>query len=205
MYAWEVFVSYPRASTKIRNWVEQVFHPQLQEELGALGVNETLVFRDTQDLTYGDWPVHLSEAHRRSKVFIPVLCAPYFKSGWCMAEWSLAFERELVVWGSAHSNELVIPVLFNDGAPKDLDALPEPIKSQVQARTRLPLHEFSDILDRRANSGEALDFRRTVRRLCEERVEPALRNAPTWQTGWPSLPTQPVAGSDPAWFPELPR
>lgn len=194
-YRWDVFVSYPHESTVIRDWVREVFVRRLRHELGALGLGEGGVFCDRDHLEVGEWPRSLAEHYLRSKVIVPVLCYPYFKSGWCRAEWANACARELM---SPHAGELLVPVLFNDGDARDVDELDEPYRGQVRSRTPARLNHFSVIVNPGADTPTAEDFRREMQGL-GRRLRAAILGAPTWSADWPTLPAAPISGKDPTW------
>jgi hypothetical protein len=204
MYAWDVFVSYPQAG-KIPGWVTGVFVPQLKAELGALGIKPPRVFVDSTGLTSGDWPVHLQEAHQSARMFVAVLAAPYFQSGWCLAEWANAFERERLAWGAGHTRELVVPIVFNDCTEPHLDKLPPILRDQVRGRTRTSFESYTSLIDPNEPVTDAYAFRKAMAQLCEGRIAPAIQGSPPFQPGWPTLPTAPISGADPSWFPELAR
>jgi hypothetical protein len=201
-YLYDVFVSYPQRGG-LPDWVAKVLKPLLEEKLDEAGIDEKpRIFVDTKSLQDGiDWPDDLSEAHARSRVIVPVLCAPYFRSGWCTSEWTNAFEREARErQRSGTSLSLVLPLRYNDLSNDTISQLEdEAIREQVRKRTRRDVSEFSCLVNPKADIEAALKFRRDIEHFCEESLLPAIKKAPAWRPDWPRLPKKAILGSDPSW------
>ncbi len=202
-YLYDVFVSYPQRGG-LPQWVATVLKPLLEEKLEEVGLNgKARVFVDTQSLnTPGmDWPQSLSEAHAHSRVIVPVLCAPYFRSGWCTSEWTNAFEREQLESQRTGANlRLVLPMRFNDLSDSELDKLSsDTVRAQVRARVRLDVSAFTCLVNPKADNEAAHTFRKQVETFCTNALLPAIETAPPWQPNWPRLPKKPILGSDPSW------
>ena len=91
------------------------------------GVDQDLV--ETGD----PWPERLSEAHARSKIFVVVLSANYFKSGWCTSEWRNAVDRfKSLKRVNADQLPLIFPLRYNDFKDEDVDKLPRPMSDEVR-------------------------------------------------------------------------
>lgn len=201
-YLYDVFVSYPQRGG-LPSWVSQVLKPLLEEKLDEAGMTDKpRVFVDTMSIRHGtDWPDHLSEAHARSRVIVPVLCAPYFLSGWCTSEWTNAFEREeRERQRTGTSFNLVFPLRFNDLSDEDIAELKDKsVQEQVRKRKRRDVGEFSCLVNPKADTESALKFRQEVERFCGDSLLPAIRAAPPWQPDWPRLPKKPISGREPSW------
>ena len=93
-YEYDIFISYRRRGN-IPSWVENVLKPELVGHLDALLDDHVRIALDVGILETGsDWPSALSDAHLKSKIFLVVLSANYFRSGWCASEWKNAVARE---------------------------------------------------------------------------------------------------------------
>jgi hypothetical protein len=201
-YQYDVFVSYPQRGGLIA-WVANVLGPMLEDKLAEAGLlGHPRIFVDTQALVPGqDWPDRLSQAHARSRVIVPVLCAPYFQSGWCTSEWTNAFAREAAERTRAGSvPSLVLPIRFNDLEDHHVDDLGDAsVRNQVRARTSFDLRFSSNLVNRLADTDVALSFRAHVERFCAQWLLPAIESAPPWRDDWPRLPLQPISGRDASW------
>lgn len=201
-YRYDVFVSYPQRGS-LPQWVSQVLKPLLEEKLEEAGLHDMpRVFVDTQSLNKpGDWPIHLSDAHARSRIIVPVLCAPYFQSGWCTSEWTNAFKREeLELQRTGKTLSLVHPLRFNDLSESDIDKLTDvTVRDQVRARIRRDFGAFTCLVNPRGDTDSAYAFRKQVESFCQDILLPAIEAAPLWQPDWPRLPKKPILGRDPSW------
>jgi hypothetical protein len=193
-YQWDVFISYPHSSAKIRAWVADVFEPRLRWELGTLSRHRDRVFLDSAALRVGDWTPTLVDAHRRATLFVPVLSPVYFESDWCTGEWTAAMAREALT-----GRTLVVPVVFNDCDDASLDRLAEPVRGQVRARLATgalasptsnqcwDYRATSNVLRHDQDSPKAELLRDRMLDFVTTRVAPLLDQAPPWSDTFPPL------------------
>lgn len=200
-YRYDVFVSYPRRGI-IQEWTRDVLVPQLVGTLEDSGIDGDRVFWDGRLEDGRDWPEDLQQAHLRSKVVVAVLSVPYFKSGWCVAEWTTAYAREKLLKESGEPfHQVVFPLRFNDATEDHLSRLEDKtVVDQVKARSYRDFHPYASLVKEqvKAASDLAHQFRHEVRQLSEQ-LSQRIHEAPAWREGWPLLPARPISGRDPAW------
>ena len=95
-YEYDVFFSYKRDSESYE-WhkkVKEKLEYWLKNELGGLEVN---IFFDTEDISSGElWRQKIKSALTKSKCIVCIWSPVYFKSKWCVSEWTTFEERSLV-------------------------------------------------------------------------------------------------------------
>jgi len=194
-YRWDVFLSYPRRPD-VHRWVANVLQPQIEENLQNSGIGrEVTIFRDETEIEAGSiWPPKLSAEHARSRVILAVLCFAYFESGWCCSEWKAAEHRD----GAADTTSVIVPVRFNDLGSDTIEALPKPWMKAVKARMARDLFRYSQVVNRLSDTELSLKFREEIADLCLKTLKPRILNAPEWNKHWPTLPTEPVLTTRPA-------
>jgi hypothetical protein len=183
-YEWDVFLSYPRKGNS-GDWVRNHFHSELVGALDQELVDQPNVYFDQNQAPGVHWPNHLRRALLRSKVLVAVWSPPYFRSPWCLAEWSSmrAREQHLRLAGNT-GHELVYPVVFWDGQNFPREAR-ETMWHDL-SEFSLPSPEFS-------KTTAYVDFQRRIQRVAAE-VAARLKAAPPWEAGWPvELPELDVA------------
>jgi len=195
-YRYDVFFSYPRVGS-IQRWVQDVLKPQLQDYLtDAIGNAE--VYLDVEEERPGSlWPSSLSDKHQRSRVILPILCAPYFKSGWCISEWTNAIDR-----GPGREDvPCVIPIWFNDAEPDYFSFLPSRLQKDIGARTRVDFRSYNTLVKENLPSSAPIanEFRAALREFCEDSLKHSVQGARPWSADWPKLPQAPISGQDPSW------
>jgi hypothetical protein len=205
-YSHDVFLSYPRLGS-IKRWVPDVLQPLLEEYLSDELGRAAKIYLDVKDEGPGArWPEDLSEAHLGSRVFVPVLSAPFFRSGWCMSEWSNAIKREEIVRTKKKAPpKLIIPIRFNDTTEAHIAELGAKLSNQVRARIRADFGRFNTLVKNNVMSemSHAYEFRTELQTLCEKHLADAVRQAPPWDASWPRLPEKPISGQDPSWRPRI--
>lgn len=169
-YEFDVFISYRRLDGW-PEWVEDSFLPVfkhwLNEELG----HEARIFLDTRIETGQIWPNELANALAKSAVIVPLLCATYFTSDWCAAEYEIMEKRE----DSTGVSPLIVPATVHDG---------DAFRSSVKARQHCNLNEFVRL---RMAKGSVLEEKlETAIKDWIPDVAKAVRNAPTNNAKWKS-------------------
>lgn len=191
-YEYDVFLSYTRAAGA-QEWVEQCFWPQLRDALENHMARSPSVFVDFRSIETGsEWPEVLERALKHSRVLVAVWSPPYFRSGWCVAEWQSMRRRQLDESASmGRELRLIHPIVFADG-----DHFPAEAKS-AQRRDfsdwNLPPRPFQQ-------SQEYLEFAKAVKDFADHlarQIDQAPEWSPTWSVVRPT-PEPPVSA-------ELPR
>lgn len=183
-YQHDIFISYRRTSTA-RKWVLQYFRPQLESRLDEVSPSNVRIFCD-EDMKEGvNLPAELKNRIRHSALLLAVWSASYFRSGWCMAEWTsfLRRERMLGLFTEARPMGLVYPIRYADGDHFHADA-----------RLSLCRKDFSLLnytSDAFPSSPKFLDFEDLVRQVASDLAE-RLPTVPAWQPDFPILEPQPM-------------
>jgi hypothetical protein len=190
-YAWDVFLSYPSAVEKTRVFTRKVLAPLLARELEAQLGRRRLAL-DAEAIEAGElWPDRLQQMHLRARVFVSVLCWPYFtRSGWCCAEWHSAVEREAQTPERTHP--LLFPLRLIDLDEDSIERLGQPWRDQVASRKPLDLHEWANVVNPLADNDRSHALRDTISDFVERRLVPAIERAPAWRPDFPLLPAGPA-------------
>jgi hypothetical protein len=190
-YAWDVFLSYPSAVEKTRTFTRTVLAPLLARELEAQLGRRRLAL-DAEAIEAGEqWPARLQQLHLRARVFVSVLCWPYFTtSGWCCAEWSSAVEREAQT--PTRSHPLLFPLRLIDLDEDSVSRLDQPWRDQVASRKPLDLHAWANVVNPLADNDRSHALRDEISRFVERRLVPAIEAAPPWRADFPLLPAGPA-------------
>jgi hypothetical protein len=189
-YAWDVFLSYPSAVEKTRVFTRTVLAPLLARELEAQ-LGQRRLALDAEAIETGAlWPDRLQQLHLRSRVFVSVLCWPYFtRSGWCCAEWSSAVAREALT--PERSHPLLFPLRLIDLDEDSVNRLDQPWRDQVASRKPLDLHDWANVMNPMADNDRSHALRDTISAFVERRLVPAIERAPAWRPDFPLLPVGP--------------
>lgn len=176
-YLWDIFVSYPR-NNPVGQWVHKHFHPVLQGCLDGLLPTPPRIFIDVEQPTGTKWPQHIVDALLKSRMLIAVWTPPYFRSGWCMAEWETMLQRESYFksQGKPLERGLVYPVVYSDGKHFDPRAKSTTYRRDLTSYT-YPYSGFRE-------SAAYLKFHDAVASIAEE-IESHLELIPEWEPNWP--------------------
>jgi hypothetical protein len=185
-YVYDVFVSYRRDSGGVNpmaSWIHEVvtrLRYWLSQELP--GTDER-VFFDTQALEAGSqWPDRLRHAILRSRCLVPILSPQYFKSAWCLAEWSSFVERQRLVRDMCDT--LIVPMKFHDG---------ELFPPEAKEITTLDLTRHAGTTPSFWSTARADELDQMILRFAHD-VASAVRQAPPFDPSWPIRHPEP---SDP--------
>lgn len=186
-YQYDIFVSYPRAG-QVGSWVHKHFLPVLSECLNVHLPDEPRIFVDTDQPTGIQWPEHIKEALLKSRLLMAVWTPPYFRSQWCIAEWTSMLEREqlLAEDGCKPDRGLVYPVIYSDGKHFDERAKNVQYRKDLTKYT-YPYECFKD-------STTYLEFHDAMMSISQE-LEVHLNEIPDWEPDWPIATPQPPAAS----------
>ena len=189
-YKYDIFLSYPR-SGQVGLWVKNHFLPLLHECLNSHLACAPSIFVDDMQPTGVRWATNIKEALRQSKLLVAVWTPPYFRSKWCVAEWSSMLERELVL--DRHDQKprrgLVYPVVYSDGEHFD-----ERAKATLYRRD---LSNFTYPYPCFKDSSVYLQFHDIMMSVSQE-LRDHLAEVPAWQQNWPvvepkHIPTPPIS------------
>ncbi|NED06642.1 toll/interleukin-1 receptor domain-containing protein [Streptomyces sp. SID6648] len=187
-YEWDVFISYCH-SGHVKNWVINHFHNELKLSLEDELPHDPRIFIDYEIPVGSPWPDRLAEALARSRCLVPIWSPPYFRSEWCLAEWTSMRARQEVVKNSANKAPILIyPIIFSDG-----DHFPDDAKNTQHCRN---LSEYGHDREQFRDTPDYLAFQKEMRTVAKE-ISDVLQHSPTWQAEWPmerspNIPNQPL-------------
>ncbi|NEA99194.1 toll/interleukin-1 receptor domain-containing protein [Streptomyces sp. SID13726] len=177
-YEFDVFVSYRRSAGNVGDWVHHHFYPVLKRCLeDEAGTGEIFVDRQMEGNIGDSWPDQLADSLGKSRLLVPVLSAPYFRSPWCIAEWATMAAREERE-RRGRSNALILPVVFADGVN-----FPEYVQERELhegfKNYNVPYPEY--------RKSEAYPyFHREVQGFARQ-IAGRLTKVPDWREDWPAL------------------
>jgi hypothetical protein len=184
-YEYDVFLSYSRGSDA-GSWVREHFFRAFSGALDNAMPRTANVFVDWRQETGVAWPQNLAKALLTSRILVPVLSPPYFRSRWCMAEWETMARREqLLGLGTADDPTMLThPVVFADG---------EYFPAEAQRIQHANLSDWGYDLpyETYARCPDYLEFLRAVRSFAMS-VAKRLEKVPDWQPGWPVARVEPL-------------
>jgi hypothetical protein len=182
-YEYDVFLSY-RRKPPVDQWVQNHFHPQLQDWLDESSAEERRVFIDVQAETGVAWPENLKRALSRSRLLVAVFSPRYFRSAWCIAEFQTMLERERVLGLRTQDNPrgLILPVRFSDG-----EHFPDDAKNIEQ----FDLSHWNFAAPAFSQSVAYLQFLERVQKFARD-VSNRLADIPAWDDAWPIATPQPA-------------
>ncbi len=175
-YEWDLFVSYkrdPAGQHLIAPWVSRVIETVRYWLTQARGGDPARVFFDTEAIEVGtQWRAELRRALLRSRCLMAVLSPEYFRSEWCLTEWSSFLARQRML--SGHPVTVILPVKFCDGSFFPLEA---------QDMEQLDLSDHSSLMPAFWESPGALELERKLKPFAM-RLAAAIDAAPDFQV-WP--------------------
>lgn len=180
-YRYDIFISYTRGG-EAGDWVRNHFQPQFKGWLEQTMPSQPAIFWD-RDIDVGQsWPTALREALAHSRIVVPVVTHPYFRSEWCLAELNTMIARAALVADIGVGPEQIIkPVLFFG------EGFPEPIASLQYADMRkwaYPAPVFQQ-------TAAWIPFLDAVKAFAGT-VADSLPQAPPWDPHWPVRMGQPA-------------
>ncbi|WP_079433964.1 toll/interleukin-1 receptor domain-containing protein [Zoogloea sp. LCSB751] len=179
-YEYDAFVSY-RHTTGAKDWVRQIFVPELKKWLSNILPTEPSIFLDSESIrASANWKAKLEHAIRRSKCLIAVLNGPYFSSDYCVAEWFSFISREQILgYGQPGTPEgLIVPIRFFDG---------QHYHESAKAKQFLDMTPWALTGRAFVESAEFLEFQRAVQSLAIQLTDDSIgiiSNPPNFQE-WP--------------------
>ena len=181
-YDYDIFISYTRGG-HAGEWVRNHFQPQLKGWLDQTMDRHPAIFWDPDIQPGEQWPATLRHALAHSRIIVPVLNAPYFRSEWCLAELNTMIARAAVLADAdVTPRQLIQPVRF---AGEDF---PEPIPSlqyKDMEEWAYPGLVFQQTVQWLAFVDAVRDFARSIKAV--------LATSPPWAPDWPVRTPPPPA------------
>jgi TIR domain len=116
-YQYDIFLSYNR-NYPYGDWVNDIFFPLFKPYLDDVLNKDVQIFKDTQEIASGaDWKQKIRSALIHSKAMVSIFVPAYFRSEWCMREFSALYHRSKTL-GFFSQNDamgLVVPIRLFDG------------------------------------------------------------------------------------------
>ncbi|MFJ2233400.1 toll/interleukin-1 receptor domain-containing protein [Streptomyces sp. NPDC087859] len=175
-YEYDVFISYSNRG-HVKDWVKNHFQEELTKSLWDVLPNDPRVFVDYEIPVGTRWPEKLEDALLKSRCLVAIWSPPYFRSEWCMAEWTSMRKRQEVLGESnGQAPTLIYPIRFADGDHFHPDA-------QATQHCR-DLSKYGHDGEQFRNTPDYVAFQREMRTVAEE-VASLIDCAPEWQADWP--------------------
>jgi hypothetical protein len=170
-YSYDVIFSYKR-DPESGAWHQRV-KDKLEHWLKMeLNTSRIIIFFDTEDIKSGQrWRSKLSVALQSSKYLVCIWSPVYFKSKWCVSEWTTFEER-----GRATNRDLVIPARYHDG-----DHYPQ----QAKDRRAPDFSEYASTIPSFWDSPLAVEFEMQYLRPFARDVADMIRFAPEFDPTFP--------------------
>jgi TIR domain len=169
-YQYDAFFSYKR-DPESDEW-----HLRVRDKLAywlKLDLNQTpRIFLDTEDIRTGQrWHNKLEAALRTSKCIVCIWSPLYFKSKWCVSEWT-TFERR----GQALGLDLVIPARYYDG---------EHYPSLAKQRQSPDFSDYTSTMPQFWKTEYAVEFERKLIQPFARDLAASIRLAPRFDPNFP--------------------
>jgi TIR domain len=116
-YEYDIFLSYNRKFPH-GDWVNDIFYPLFKSYIDEALNEDVKIFKDSQEIQSGyDWKLKIRSALIKSKVMVSIFSPSYFRSEWCMREFSTIYQRqkELGFLTLQNPTGLIIPIKIFDG------------------------------------------------------------------------------------------
>jgi hypothetical protein len=116
-YQYDVFISYSRKFLD-GEWVKDIFYPLFKSYVDEALNREVKIFIDFQEIQSGnDWNLKIRNALIKSRVMVAIFSPSYFRSKWCMLEFSTINHRqkELGFLTLENPTGLIVPIKIFDG------------------------------------------------------------------------------------------
>lgn len=175
-YQYDIFLSYNRKFPH-GEWVNEIFFPLFKSYVDEATNKDVKIFKDIQDIQSGnDWKFKIRNALVRSKIMVAIFSPSYFRSEWCMKEFSAIYNRQKKLGFLTLENPtgLIIPIKIFDG-----EHFPE-YASNLQMFNCI---EFNRVGQGVKHTNLYIDFQGELQKWVYE-VADALKNVPAFDTNW---------------------
>jgi len=170
-YIYDAFFSYKR-DPESNAWHQRVKDKLLYWLRLNLNQSNVMIFFDTEDIKTGErWRTKLQTALRSSKCAICVWSPLYFKSQWCVSEWT-TFEQR----GRRLGLDLVIPARYHDG---------EHYPRSARDRQSVDFSNYASTMPRFWDTEYAVEFERLLLRPFARDLADIIRSAPAFDPEFP--------------------
>jgi hypothetical protein len=170
-YQYDVFFSYKR-DPESDSWHLRVRDKLVHWLKQNLDQPDVKIFLDTEDIQTGQrWHAKLETALRTSRCIVCIWSPLYFKSKWCVSEWT-SFERR----GQALGLDLVVPARYYDG---------EFYPNLAKQRQSLDFSDYASTMPRFWDTDHAVEFERNLLRPFARDLAASIRSAPAFDPQFP--------------------
>ena len=175
-YKYDIFLSYSRKSL-YEDWVNEIFLP-----LFKLYIEETLnrdinIFLDTASVAGGSaWQNKIKNAMVYSKCMISVWTPAYFRSQWCVKEFSVFHKRQTTLnYLTLEKPEgLIIPIQLFDGTH---------YKEYLDLIQALDCRNYNRVGEGIKKTSRYIDFQDVLLEWIKD-VANVIKSAPPWDNKW---------------------
>jgi hypothetical protein len=170
-YQYDAYFSYKR-DPESNTWHQRVKDTLLHWLRNDLDQPHVAIFFDTEDIRTGQrWQAKLRTALKSSKCAVCVWSPLYFRSKWCVSEWT-TFEQR----GQRLGMDLVIPARYHDG-----EHYPRPARN----RQSVDFSDYASTMPRFWDTERAVDFERSLLRPFARDLAAIIRSAPPFDPEFP--------------------
>jgi len=116
-YEYDIFLSYNR-QFPYGEWVNEIFYPLFKPYIDEALNKDVKIFKDSEEIKTGnDWTLKIRNALIKSRMMVSIFTPAYFRSEWCMREFSTIYYRQKSLGFLTLQNPtgLIVPVKIFDG------------------------------------------------------------------------------------------
>jgi hypothetical protein len=175
-YQYDIFLSYNRKFPH-GQWVDEMFYPLFVPYLEDALNQEVTIFKDTEEIETGAaWPERLMNALTHSRCMVSIFSPSYFRSEWCMKEFSIMYHRQkqLGYLTMEKPNGLIIPVNIFDG-----EHFPR-FASKLQMLDCRELYRVGEAVK---HTSIYIELQGVLQKWVYD-VASAVKDAPAWDAAW---------------------
>jgi hypothetical protein len=175
-YRYDIFLSYNRKFPH-GQWVDEIFYPLFVPYLEDALNKDAKIFKDTKDIEAGSsWPQRLKNALAHSKCMVSIFSPSYFRSRWCMKEFTVMYyrQKQLGYLTVDKPTGLIFPVNIFDG---------EHFPDYARELQMLNCVDFNLVGDFVKKSQVYLDIQKALQEWVYD-VAKAINEAPVWDGAW---------------------
>ena len=175
-YRYDVFLSYNR-KFPYGLWVDEIFCPLFVPYLEDALNQRVSLFKDTEEIEGGSaWPHRIKNALAHSKCMVSIFSPSYFRSEWCLKEFSIMYyrQKQLGYLTLEKPHGLILPVNIFDG---------EHFPGCARELQMLNCIDFNRVGEGMKKTKLYIDLQGLLQNWVYD-VATSIHNAPGWDEGW---------------------
>ncbi|MCP4117767.1 MAG: TIR domain-containing protein, partial [Desulfobacteraceae bacterium] len=158
-------------------WLEKHFVPLLKRYLNEELDCDVRIFYDKQiEKKNVTWPIALAKALSQSAILVPLFSKSYFRSDWCVSEFSHMYKREIDTGFRTIENEcgLIVPAIVHDGE--------ENIPDEARIIQSVKIQDYA-LANLQPRTKDALELEKIIRAWAPE-IARCINSAPQYSNSW---------------------